>query len=438
MTAAAPSRLAWVRQYLREHLIHILVIGALALYPGVYYHLAAGAESTGFWVLVLPGIDTMRAVMWLAVFAMSFDFISGYTGYLSFGHSLFFGTGVFFVLGARASAWGVFGEGTPFMLLLVLAMGLTFLMAFLLGLVAFRLTGVYFAMITLGFAEIGKLIVEGYIGDSGLQMPGEYLFGVPFVESLQLKFGNFNNGDAAIHLHDVPVFGDILGIVGNLPLVSSVLDPQITIPTTVTAYFLLGLVAILAYFSMQRIVHSPFGRVMIAIRENEERAKAIGYNTFWYKNVAFAFSGAFAAVGGAMLAAQQKAGGVVHFDVITMAGDALIATIIGGMGTLAGPLFGFLFDRNLGEIFGATGGSSELVSFLEGTFPGLVETGVAFGMTVGDYLGTVMSGHAQLYIGVVFVVFVLYVPGGFLGLLRARAGGPLAKAVPAWLSRRLR
>ncbi|MEF8838278.1 MAG: branched-chain amino acid ABC transporter permease [Haloarculaceae archaeon] len=427
---------SWIRQYLRDHLLHFAVILFLALYPGIYYHLAHGAEGTGLWVLLLPGIDTMRSVMWLAVFAMSFDFISGYTGYLSFGHSMFFGTGVFFVLGGRAGAWGVFGEETPFMLLLVLAMILAFGMAFLLGLVSFRLTGVYFAMITLGFAEIGKLIVEGYIGDSGLQMPGDYHFGVPFIDALQLKFGNFNNGDAALHLHDVPILGDVLGLVGNLPVIAWVIDAEITVPTTVTAYFLLGLVAILAYFSMQRIVHSPFGRVMIAIRENEERAKAIGYNTFWYKNVAFAFSAAFAAVGGAMLAAQQKAGGVVHFDVIEMAGDALIATIIGGMGTLAGPLFGFLFDRNLGEIFGATGGSSELVAFLEETFPGLVEAGVAFEMTVGDYLGTVMSGHAQLYIGVVFVVFVLWVPGGFLGLLRARAGGSLSKAVPAWLERR--
>jgi branched-chain amino acid transport system permease protein len=418
--------------------LHIAVILFLALYPGIYWHLAAQNDGAGLWKLVLPSMTIMRELMWLAVFAISFDFISGYTGYLSFGHSLFFGTGLFFVLGARAEAWGVFGPETSFMLLLVLAVVLTFVMTFVLGLVSFRLTGVYFAMITLGFAEIGKLFVLGYVGDSGLNGAGDYFIGVPFVDSLQLQLGRFSNGVSAIHLHDVPLFGDILGIVGGLPVVSMVIDSQITIVTPITSFYLIGIIALIAYFAMQRIIHSPFGRVMIAIRENEERAKAVGYNTFWYKNVAFAFSGGFAAVGGALRAGfTNSADAQVHLDVIEMSGDALLATIIGGMGTLAGPFYGYLFDLNIEEFFGGSGtGTQGLVPFLEETFSGLMETVVAFEMTVADYLNTVMSGHAELYVGIIFIIFILYIPGGLLGVVRTRMGGKLSKAFPAWLSRR--
>jgi branched-chain amino acid transport system permease protein len=425
-----------VRGYARDHLIHILVIAFFALYPGIYWHLAGQSESTGLWVLLLPSMTTMTELMFLGVFAMSFDFISGYTGYLSFGHSLFYGTGVFFVLGSRAGAFPLFGPETGFMTLLLVSMVVAFIIAFLLGLVSFRLTGVYFAMITLGFAEIAKLIVLGYVGDSGLTGAGQYGIGLPFVDSLQLTLGQFATTGSVIHLHEVPVLGAILGVVGDLPGFASVIASQISLTPQITSFYLIAIVALAAYFIMQRIIHSPFGRVMIAIRENEERASAIGYNTFWYKIVAFSFSAAFAAVGGALAAAFRNAGDATRdLDVITMAGDALLATIIGGIGTLAGPFYGFLFDLNLAEFFGGKGGSG-LVSFLRNSFSGLVDSVVAFEMTVGDYLNTIMQGHSELYIGIMFILFVLYVPGGLLGVVRLLLGGKLSKAFPDWLGRR--
>jgi branched-chain amino acid transport system permease protein len=281
------------------------------------------------------------------------------------------------------------------MLLIAVAMLVTFLLTLLIGSVSFRLTGVYFAMITLGFAEIAKLLMIEVFGAETAITPAanEYLLGVPFVASLQLRLGE----------------------------------------SAFTSYYLLGIVTLLGYFAMQRIIHSPFGRVMVAIRENEARAEAIGYNTYWYKMIAFAISGAFAALAGALAAGFRNSGDpTIHFDVIEMSGDALLATIIGGMGTLAGPLYGFIFQRALDEILS---GSISLVGWIERSFPGVVDLG-GFGVTVQDLLNNSVQGFAGLYVGIIFILFILYVPGGMLGTLRALAGGKLADRVAAWLDRR--
>jgi len=107
---------------------------------------------------------------------------------------------------------------------------------------------------------------------------------------------------------------------------------------------------LLCYLLMQRIIHSPFGRVMIAIRENEQRAKAIGYNTLKYKMSAFMISAFFGGIAGGLLVAWQ---GVVDPDntfFFLVTGFALIATIIGGIRTLAGPFFGYIFIESVEEV----------------------------------------------------------------------------------------
>ncbi len=415
--------------------------------------LVGEAGGTTLARVLLPEPSTMTELMWLAIFAISFDFISGYTGYLSFGHSLFFGTGMFFVLIARnpeaLAEFGItmpfFGPETGFMTLVLAAMVFTFFLTILKGLVSFQLTGVYFAMITLGFAEIAKLVMLSLFGDSGLLGGGDYYVGVPFVRELhlpilgaiplQLPIGRF--GGATLHLHDAPVLGSLIGILDGLPLIGGPIGSEITLQPQISSFYLLGVVALLAYFSMQRILHSPFGRVMIAIRENEERARAIGYSTYWYKNVAFAISGAFGALAGALAAGYRNTGNPgVHFDVIQMSGDALLATIIGGMGTLAGPFYGFLFDLNLAEIFGGRGNHG-IVRYLESSFASLIDASVGFGLTLGDLLNRTVQGYADLYIGIIFILFILYVPGGLLGTARALAGDTIARAFPRWLDRRI-
>jgi branched-chain amino acid transport system permease protein len=141
------------------------------------------------------------------------------------------------------------------------------------------------------------------------------------------------------------------------------------------------------------------------------------------------------ALAGALAARFKNSGDpTIHFDVIEMSGDALLATIIGGMGTLAGPLYGFTFQRVLDEMLGGTIG---LVGWIETSFPGVVESSLVFGVTVQDLLNNSFQGFAGFYVGMVFILFVLYVPGGFLGTARTLVGGPLATAFPDWVGRRL-
>lgn len=168
---------------------------------------------------------------------------------------------------------------------------------------------------------------------------------------------------------------------------------------------------------------------MIAIRENEERASAVGYDTFRYKLAAFAVSGFFAGVAGALFAGFRRSVTPDNTFFFLVTGDALLASIIGGFGTLVGPLYGWLFDESVREFLSNAGSGGGLLPYLSDHLSaGVLATDVA-GVTVGTAIETFLNGHASLYLGVVFVLFVLYVPSGLLGTVRARLGGPVAQRV---------
>jgi branched-chain amino acid transport system permease protein len=376
-----------------------------------------GAEMTA----ILPQVTTMVTVFYFALFAMSFDFISGYTGYLSFGHAAFYGAGAYAVVLAANGKVPLVGPETPFMLLLVVAGLIAALLALLIGAVSFRLTGVYFAMITLGFSQVLYVFVRDwdYVGSNprdGVAVPGGvsgFEIGVPGVDALNLAIGRLAGDSVALG------FVEFTG--------------------TGVSYYMVGLVVLVCYFAMQRIVHSPFGRVMIAIRENEERAKAVGYNTFRYKLGAFAISAFFAGIAGGLLAGFKRSVAPEGTFYFLVAGDALLASIIGGFGTLAGPLFGRVFDESVREFLSKSGEGGGLLPWLRDTLgEGVLATELYNGLTVGGTIETFLNGHAALYVGIVFVLFVLYVPDGLLGTVRQRVGGSVGKHLPAHLRRYLR
>ncbi|NHN57978.1 branched-chain amino acid ABC transporter permease [Halorussus sp. JP-T4] len=373
-----------------------------------------GAEM----VTILPDIETMIAVLYFGLFAMSFDFISGYTGYLSFGHAAFYGTGAYFVVLAANGKVPLLGTATPFVYLLVLAGIAAAVLAVLIGAVSFRLSGVYFAMITLGFSQVLYVFIRDwdYVGSNPRDGPAvlertePFSVGVPGVDSLDLAIGQLA-GDS------------IEGLLGFL-----------SFGTTEVSYYMIGLVVLVCYFAMQRIIHSPFGRVLVAIRENEERAEAVGYNTFWYKLGAFAVSAFFAAVAGGLFAGFRRSVAPESSFYFLVTGDALLASIIGGFGTLAGPLYGWLFDETITEFLSKTGEGGGLLPYLRDHLgEATMATELYNGLTVGQAIDTFLNGHAELYIGVVFVLFVLFVPNGLLGTVRDRLGGPVAKRVAARL-----
>jgi branched-chain amino acid transport system permease protein len=408
---------AWVGQYAREHVPHIVVVLFLAAYP--FLHAAAiaspfGAEATA----LLPDVDTMTAVLYFGLFAMSFDFVSGYTGYLSFGHAVFYGTGAYFVVLAANGKVPLIPYDAPFLLLVLLGAVLAVVLSLLIGVVSFRLSGVYFAMITLGFSQVLYVFVRDwdYVASSPRDGPAvvgppeatapAFNVGVPGVDALNLAIGGLA-GDS------------VEGLFGFLNLSS-----------TEVTYFMAGLVVLVCYFAMQRLVHSPFGRVMVAIRENEERAEAVGYDPFRYKLAAFATSAFFAGIAGGLFAGVRRSVSPDNSLFFLVTGDALLASIIGGFGTLAGPLYGRLFDETIREFLSKEGAGGGLLPYLRGTLPdGVLAADIYGGLTVQEAIGAFLNGHAALYIGLLFVLFVLYVPDGILGTLRSRLG---ATTVAKW------
>jgi branched-chain amino acid transport system permease protein len=213
-------------------------------------------------------------------------------GLLSFGHAAFFGIGAY---AAGLFAMHVFNSGRVAAAVAVL---LAAAVAWVIGALSIRLTGVYFAMITLAFAQMFYQValtwndVTG--GSDGLTgMPTFELFGAGLV----------NLGDTA------------------------------------TFYYFALLVTVCVYAASVKLLDSPFGRVVTAVRESERRVSFLGYDTNVYKRRAFALSGAIGGLAGALLAAYQTfvSAGTLHWVV---SGDVVIAMMFGGIGTLFGPMFG--------------------------------------------------------------------------------------------------
>jgi len=417
---------AWPVRYARDHIVHLVVILLFAVYPGLYHEATTLPDGLVIPLVdvqlalvfqsFLPQVTTMTPILYFGLFAMSFDFISGYTGYLSFGHAAFYGIGAYFVILVANGKIPLLASGTPFMVSLVLAAVLAALIAVAIGFVSFRLTGVYFAMITLGFAQVFYVFVRGWdwvsttprdgVGVSFATHPEGFRIGIPYLDSASYAIGRLTGSG----------IDNFLGMFD--------------LSTNVVSFYMIGLVVLVCYFLMQRIIHSPFGRVMIAIRENEERAEAVGYNTFYYKLGAFAISGAFAGVGGALFAGYRRSVTPENTFYFLTTGDALLSSIIGGLGTIAGPLYGRLFEQGLAEFLSKGSEGGGLLPLLQELLSdSLLGTNV-LGLTIEEMIDVFINGRASLYVGIVFVLFVLFVPNGLLGTLRDRLGGPIAKVVP--------
>jgi branched-chain amino acid transport system permease protein len=202
----------------------------------------------------------------------------------------------------------------------------------------------------------------------------------------------------------------------------------------ILAYLMIGLIVLLCYLLMQRIIHSPFGSVMIAIRENEERAKAIGYTVFYYKIGAFMISAFFGAIAGALLILIEGTASPDTTLFFLVTGFALVASIIGGLGTLAGPLFGYIFLEGVNEFLAREASGGGLQPWLQEILPGSVLNATLGSITVDEAMDAFMTGNGEFYAGIIFVIFVLYVPVGMLGTVRQRLG---ADTVAKSVSRRI-
>lgn len=239
-----------------------------------------------------------------ALFAAAFNLLLGYVGLLSFGHAAYFGFGAY-VCGHVAKVWGF----TPELALLAGTAVGTF-MGLMFGWLAIRRQGIYFAMITLALAQM------------------VYFF------CIQAPFTHGEDGIQAIPR------GHLFGLID--------LNPNLTLYYFVLAVFLLGL------FFIQRVTHSPFGRVLMAVRENEPRAISLGYKTQHYKLLAFVLSAGLSSLAGAMkvLVFQLASLTDVHWHA---SGEVVLMTLLGGVGTVLGPVVGAFLVVSIQNYFAQVG-----------------------------------------------------------------------------------
>ncbi len=298
-------------------------------------------------------------LMCFALFASAFNLLLGFTGLLSFGHAAFLG-GSAYVAGHAMKVWGLTPEVG---LLLGTLTGA--LLGWLFGVLAIRRQGIYFAMITLALAQM------------------------VFFVALQAKFTGGEDG-----LQGVPR-GKLFGLI-------DLADDR------VMYYVALAIVAI-AFALIVRTIHSPFGQVLKGIKENEPRAISLGYDTHRFKLLAFVLSAALAGLAGSLktLVLGFATLSDVHW---TASGQVILMTLVGGLGTLSGPLVGsaivVVLENKLGEIGNVLA----------------VVTQIDWFRSLGE--------SVTMVTGLIFVVCVLAFRRGVMGEIAALAARRKATGMP--------
>jgi branched-chain amino acid transport system permease protein len=309
--------------------------------------------NTGFWIgfvvvvtalavapLGLPEFwrKFLTEILIWGLLAMSSDILIGYTGMVSFGHSAFFGLGLY---GAAAALLVLRAPN----LWIALGVGLAAaaLVAVFVAFFATRLRDIYFAITTLVFSQIFYVIIFTWTDVTGGEN-GLYFSQPPFTIP-----GIFSGRFSTVTLH----------------------------------WFVLAIVA-LSYLVLRRITQSPFGMVLQSIRENEPRTRAIGYHVERYKIVAVLLSGLFAGLSGTLYAIQHRFA-APDFVFFTVSGEVVIFNVMGGMGTLVGPV-----------------------------------VGAAFFLLLREGLSRFWTEYYLIPLGVAFTLMVIFMPQGLLGFLKRR------------------
>jgi branched-chain amino acid transport system permease protein len=310
-----------------------------------------GLLLVGLLLAPLAGVYPLfvMKVLCFGLFAAAFNLLIGYTGLLSFGHAMFLSTAGYLTGYAMQSL-----NFTPELGVLTGTVAAT-LLGVVTGIFAIRRQGIYFAMVTLALAQMVYFIY--------LQAP-------------------FTHGEDG--LQAVPR-GKLFGVL--------------SLSSDLVLYYVVLVVMVLAFLFIVRVVHSPFGQVLAAIKENEPRAISLGYDTDRFKLLAYVLSAALAGLAGSLKVL------VLGFETLgdaywTMSGLVILMTLVGGMGTLFGPLLGAALIVSLEDRLGDIGGVLATL------------TGVGWFNSLGE--------SATIVTGLIFIACVLAFRRGIVGEIVAR------------------
>jgi ABC-type branched-subunit amino acid transport system permease subunit len=343
---------------------------------------AAAVLAMPLWTAPLGAAypDLLQRFAIYGIFAIGFNILFGLTGYLSFGHAVFLG------VGSYAAVWCfklLTVNVLPAVLFGTLAAGV---FAAVIGYISLRRSGIYFAILTLAFAQMGynlaySVLVPITNGETGLQI----------ARTDPRVIDTWLSGPSSLipstHLFGLPMSG-------------------------YPGFYFCAAMLILAFYVALRIVRSPFGAMLRAIRSNQNRLNYTGVNSRPYALAAFVISGLFAGLAGSLLAATDPLAGAERMQ-WTASGEVVLMTILGGAGSLLGPVLGAVLIKYFENIFSSFNSQTlhDALAFL----PDPVEDALVAvaGLFVGE--------GWQLTLGTLFMLVVIFLPGGVMEGIRRLA-----------------
>jgi len=349
---------------------------------------AAAVLTMPYWLAPVGAAypDLLQRFAIYGIFAIGFNILFGLTGYLSFGHAAFLG------VGSYTTMWSLKLLTMNALPAIVFSAGLAGIAALAIGFVSLRRSGIYFSILTLAFAQMSyNLVYSVFVpitnGETGLRV----IRGDPHV--IDVWFG----WKEAESLPTPEFFGvKMIGYSG---------------------FYFCAVILIAAFFVALRIFRSPFGTALRAIRSNQTRMGFVGFNTRPYTLTAFVVSGMYAGLAGSLLVVTDPLAGAERMQ-WTASGEVVLMTILGGAGTLLGPILGAgiikYFERVLSSVNDVT--LHQVFSFLPQSLQDpVVNTAKLF-----------VGGGWQLTLGVLFILIVVFLPGGIMEGVR-RIGRALGR-----------
>lgn len=346
--------------------------------------------------------DLMQRFVIFGIFAIGFNILFGLTGYLSFGHAAFLGAGSY------AGVWMLKLLTINVIPAIFVSIAIAGLFALIIGFISLRRSGIYFSILTLAFAQMSFALAASVLtpitgGETGLQtalddprildaastegnIPAPSLFGLEMNDSYQLSVGNW-------------------------------------LFTFNVGYYLAGLVMLVAFYISIRIFRSPFGIMLRAIKSNQQRLNFTGLNTRPYMLACFVISGMYAGLAGGLMVSMDPLAGAERMQ-WTASGEVVLMSILGGVGTLIGPVLGAGLIKYFENIFSKINDNllHQWFSFLPQGFEDFMVT------IIHPFIGK--GWHLTL--GLMFMGVIIFLPGGLveLGQRISRRFGKSKAAAP--------
>ncbi|MEM6594939.1 MAG: branched-chain amino acid ABC transporter permease [Pseudomonadota bacterium] len=343
--------------------------------------------------------DLMQRFVIFGIFAIGFNILFGLTGYLSFGHAAFLG------VGSYAAMWMFKLFGMNVLPALVLSVVLSGLFAVVIGFVSLRRSGIYFSILTLAFAMMSYALAYSVLA---ADMDG------PDKQGMLQKGITGGETGLQLTLTDPRILGQQVTPEGNIP-VPNLFGVEMRDATEIVmggwsftfsaGYYIAGIIMLIAFYLSIRIFRSPFGLMLQAIKTNQTRLNYTGLNSRPYTLAAFVISGMYAGLAGGLMVAMDPLAGPERMF-WTASGEVVLMTILGGVGTLIGPVLGAGAIKYMENILSKINKDTlyEWFSFLPDGLEGLLVT------LVYPFVGK--GWHLTL--GIIFMLVVIFLPGGLV------------------------